>query len=85
MPVSGSASPSVGGPVNSLVGGSASPSVGGPATLSVGGSATLPVGGLAGSASPPTGEVHPGSDSSVHFHGDSLGEEEKKKYKGGRF
>ena len=67
------------------VGGSASPSVGGPATSLVGGSASLSRGGLAGPGSPPTGEVHPGSDSRVHFHGDSLGEEEKMNNNGGRF
>ena len=67
------------------VGGSASPSVGGPATSLVGGSASPSRGGLAGSGSPLTGEVHPGSDSRVHHHGHSLGEEEKMNNNGGRF
>ena len=69
------------------VGGSASPSVGGHATSLVGGSVTLPPGGLAGSGSPLlyTGEVHPGSDSRVHSHRHSLGEEEKMDNNGGRF
>ena len=64
---------------NVPVGGSASPAVGGPATSLVGGSASPSRGGLAGSGSPLlyTGEVHPGSDSRVHFHRHSLGEEEK--------
>ena len=72
---------------NVPVGGSASPSAGGPGTSLVGGSDTLPLGGLAGFGSPPlyTGEVHPGSVSRVHFHGDSLGEEEKMNNNGGRF
>ena len=59
------------------VGGLASPSVGGPATFLVGATGTLSLGGLDGPSSPLTGEVHPGSDSRVHHHGDSLGEEEK--------
>ena len=73
---------------NVPVGGSASPSVGGLGTLSVGGSGTLPRGGLAGSGSPLTGEVHPGSVSRVHHHRHSLGEEEKTEKinnNGGRF
>ena len=73
---------------NVPVGGSAYPSHGGPVTSLVGGSETLPLGGLAGSGSPPTGEVHPGSDSRVHLYGDSLGEEEKMEKinnDGGRF
>ena len=85
VPVGGSAYPSVGGPATSLVGGSASPLVGGLATFLVGGSDTPSLGGLAGSGSPPTGEVHPGSDSRAHHHGHSLGEEEKMNNNGGRF
>ena len=67
------------------VGGLASPPDGGLATFLVGGSDTLSLGGLAGSGPFPTGEVHPGSDSRVRFHGDSLGEEEKMNNNGGRF
>ena len=85
MPVGGSASPSVGGPATSLAGGSASRLLGGPATSLAGGSDTLGLGGLAGFGSPLTGEVHPGSDSRVYHHGDSLGEEEKMNNNGGRF
>ena len=83
VPVGGSASPSVGGPATSLVGGSASPLVGGLDTFLDGGSDTPSLGGLAGSGSHHTGEVHPGSDSRVHHHGDSLGEEEKMNNNGG--
>ena len=71
--------------LNVPVGGLDSPPVGGPATFLAGGSDTLFLGGLANVGSPLTGEVHPGSESRVHLHGHSLGEEEKMNNNGGRF